>query len=320
MGRAQPSAEFQAFDFGAHLHPASVVPDGMAAFDEYVGPKHTDVDACAEWFDAVGVVGAALSQPYFMGHGDAEATAEANDALLEAISGYPQFYGLAAIPTAAGGQAAAEEFERCLEAGYHGGALETKSDGIELDDREVEPILEIADRTGVPVLVHPKLNESLHPDVLDDRYRLNAIFGREAALSESIFKVIHDGVLDRYPDLTLVYHHLGGNVASMLGRVHLQLDAGRWPGQDRVLDYEEFKTRLETRLYYDTSGFFGYRAPLETTLREIPSSQVLFGTDSPYEARTEGEYRELVETVEEAASSADARKVLADNALELLER
>ncbi|WP_255152299.1 amidohydrolase family protein [Halorarius halobius] len=307
------------FDFGAHLHPENVLPESFEQFEPYLGAHHTDIEEYVRWCEEAGIDGAALSQPYYMGHGDGEATATANDALLAEIDDYDQFHGLAAIPTAAGGETAAAEFERCLDAGYSGGALATKSDGIELNDPEVEPVLAVAADRGVPLLVHPKLNESLHPEALDDTYRLNAIFGREAALSESIFKVIHDGVLDRYPDLDLVFHHLGGNIAAMLGRIHLQLDPGRWPGQEHVKGYEAFKTQLEQRVYVDTSGFFGYSAPVRVALEAFPSTQLLFGTDAPYEPRPPEEGRAFADAIAEVTSRADADRILGGNARDLLE-
>lgn len=308
----------EVFDFGAHLHPKSVLPNAFEKYDEYLGRHHTNIEAYERWHKEVGIDGAAFSQPFYMGHGDLEKTAAANDALLREIEGYDQYFGLAAIPTAAGGEVAADEFERCLENGYHGGALATKSDGIELNDAEVEPILKVADRTGAPLLVHPKLDASLHTDVLDETYRLNAVFGREAALSESIFKVIHDDVLDSYPDLNFVYHHLGGNITSMLGRVHLQLDEDRWPGQEHVKTFEKFKTQLEDRVYLDTSGFFGYSAPVRVALEELPSSQLIFGTDAPYEPRSPTEGRRFVESIREVTSTVDSSRILTENALELL--
>jgi len=75
------------------------------------------------------------------------------------------------------------------------------------------------------------------------------------------------GILDDYPDLDLVFHHLGGNIASMMGCAHLHLDIGRWLGQEHVKPFEEFRTQLEERIYLDSAGFFGYHAPVRTTLR-----------------------------------------------------
>lgn len=306
-------------DFGGHLFPESVFPEPIRAgpMSDLLGPRLSDPDRVAELYDAAGIDSVVLSQPFYMGSSD-PAVPEANDALLDVVEAYDQFYGLAAIPVAAGGAEAAAEFERSLEAGYHGGALETKTEGVELTDESLEPVFDVAEAHGAPILVHPKLHESLHPEALDDTYLLNAIFGREAALSESICKVIHEGVLDRHPDLNLVYHHLGGNIASMLGRVHLQLDAGRWPGQGAVTDYDEFKRQLEERIYVDTSGFFGYERPLRATFEELPVSQVLFGTDYPFEPRDEAELASLEASIGRTLSRRDTRRVLEDNALELL--
>ncbi|MDJ1433831.1 amidohydrolase family protein [Halostagnicola sp. A-GB9-2] len=306
------------FDFGGHVHPERTAPEPIRQLNSAVGSHHTDVAELARWYEDAGVDGAALSQPFYIGHGDPNRTTDANDALLEDIDDHSNLYGLAAIPTAAGGDTAAREFERCLENGYAGGALETKSDGIELTDPAVEPILKVADRTGAPLLVHPKLDDSVHPDALDETYRLNAIFGREVALCESLCKVIHDGVLERYPNLTLVYHHLGGNVASMLGRVHVQLDPGRWPNQEATVGFDEFEQTLADRIHIDTCGFFGYAAPIRAALEVFPPSQILFATDAPYEPRSPNEVRTMATTVEEVTPESASHRILGENALDLL--
>jgi predicted TIM-barrel fold metal-dependent hydrolase len=306
-------------DFGGHMFPEPVFPEPIrqGPLSDILGPRLSDPDRVAELYEAAGIDSVVLSQPFYMGSSD-PAVPQANDALLDVIERYDQFYGLAAIPVAAGGEEAATEFERALSAGYHGGALETKTEGIELTHESLRPVFDVAERHDAPIMVHPKLHDSVHPDALDDKYRLNAIFGREAALSESIFKVIHEGVLKRHPDLNLVFHHLGGNIASMLGRVHLQLDAGRWPGQEAVTDFPEFKRQLEERVYVDTSGFFGYDRPLRATLEEMPVSQLLFATDYPFEPRDEQELAQLEASVGRTLSRQDTEKVLEGNALELL--
>lgn len=308
-------------DFGAHLHPTN--PEEFEGFREFIESTdgsaiHSDMDVLVDRYERSGVDGAVLSTPFFMGHGDLERVKHGNDVLKETVEGHDDYYMLAAIPTAAGGAAAAEEFERCLDDGFHGGALETKTDGIELHHGEVEPIFEVADRTGAPILVHPKLMESLHPEVLDDTWRLNAIFGREVALAESLSKVVHEGVLDRYPNLNLVYHHNAGNIASMMGRIHLQLEEGRWPGMEAVLPFEEFKRQVEERIYLDTAGYFGAHAPFRTTLEEFPASQVLFGSDFPYETRVPEVFEKIITTIEDISSGPDARRILGGNALDIL--
>lgn len=315
--------ETPVIDFGAHLDASEQfvrMGEERARLNDQLGEKHHDPDRLLEWLEAGGIDGAALSQPYFIGHGDAEATADSNDDLLDVVDAYDTFYGLAALPVAAGGEAAAAELERCLEGGFHGGAVESMSGGIQLVDRAFEPVLEAADRTGAPLFVHPKLDDSLGTGAFDDSYRHNAIYGREFAQIDSISKVVHEGVLDRYPDLNLVYHHMGGNIASMLGRARLQL-LGRWPGRpdERELKrYPEFKYQLQDRIYVDTSGFFGAHAPLRATLEAFPTDKVLFGTDAPYEPRTPEELGELVGVVEQFTAESDAARILGGNALDVL--
>lgn len=310
-----PTNPAPVIDFGSHFHtpnrPHS--DDGLGAL---LRPLDRDPQRYLDWFVDGGIDAVVLSQPFLLGHHDAETAAEGNDALLEIVERFDAFYGLAAIPVAAGGSVAAAEFERCLDAGYHGGALTTNAEGIELTDDRIEPVLEVADSTGAPLLVHQATGG---PDraVLGNEYQLNFSVGREAATAKSLIKVIHTGVLDRYPGLNLVYHHYAGNLPSMLGRIHLHLEDGRWPDREGK-DYEEFKAQLEDRVYLDTSGYYAYRAPLRTALEELPASQLVLATDAPFEPRTATELREYVDGVRETASRGDARRILGENALDLL--
>ncbi len=307
-------------DFGAHLFPRKTYPEAFVGteIESLLGDRLSDVNTLLEMYELAGIDRAVLSQPYFMGSADPEAAAASNDALLSVVERSDRLYGLAAIPTQAGGEAAAAELERALDAGFNGGALETTSGGIGLSDDELAPVLEVADCTGAPLMVHPKLDESLKPGALDDDYLLNATFGREAALAASIFHVIHKGVLDSYPGLRLVYHHLGGNIAAMMGRIRLQLDEGRWPSQDCVKTTEEFEAQLRERIYVDTAGFFGDRTALKAALDLFSASNILFGTDYPYEPRSARELSELVTAVRDVTTTNQEAAVLEKSARALL--
>lgn len=313
-------------DFGAHCHPDDPPENEFyhSFIDTELGkPVYKDLDALARQYQAAGLDGAVLSQPFYMGHPDVDRVQTANDVLLEAIEERDQYFGLAAIPTGAGGEAAAQEFQRCLDAGLHGGSLETSSEGIELHHEEIEPVLEVADQSGAPILVHPKLVDSLHPDALDDTWMLNAIFGRETALCASLCKVVHTGVLDRYQDLTLVYHHTAGNIGNLMGRVHNQLE--KFPPEvfseappDVVKPFEEFREQLEARIYLDTAGYYGYHSVVRGALATFPSDNILFGTDFPFETRTPDDFDAMVHAVTEETGARDAGRILGGNALDLL--
>lgn len=310
--KSQRSNETDVIDFGAHFYPEDVDEADRAGSrqDQHVGVRRIhDAGTQAAEMRASRVDAMVVSNSNYLGHGDADRTATANDALFEHVSASEEFYGLAGIPTGAGGEAAAAEFERCIEMGFHGAGLDETR--VELTDEEMEPVLEVADRTGAPILVHI-------PELPTVDYRLNATYGREFALQKSITRAVHDGIYDRYPNATLVWHHLGGNIASMLGRTHLQTDAGRWPDQDDMKSYEEFKADLEANVYVDTSGFFGYSAPVRVALEEFPSTQLLFGSDYPWEPRDPEELDGLVNTVLESGTAADAERILGQNALDVM--
>ena len=308
-------------DFGAHYYEP--MPDwrleAHREIEAFAGaPVCTDIEAFLERYAEAGIDAAVISEPMFMGGDDRDQVAEANDALFEVVDAHEALYGLAAVPTAAGGDAAAAELERALEMGFHGGALETKSDGIELIDDALEPVFEVAERTGAPLLVHPKLNDSLGPDTLSDHWYLNVIFGRETAMAEAISKVVHEGVYDRYPDLKLVFHHNGGNVTSLLGRIRGTLARAHRAGDDHLETYEGFVETLESNVYVDTAGYYGDATQFRRTLEVLPASNVLFATDFPYETVHPPDFAAIVDAVAEVRGGAERAAVLGGNALDLL--
>lgn len=292
-------------DFGAHLLPTADEED----------PTYRDIDVAHERFTDGGLDGAVLSWSRYIGNDDVADTRRANDRLLEVVQGRENYYGLAALPNGAGGEAAAEEFERCLDAGWNGGAIETTANGRRATDEEMEPVYEVADDAGAPLLIHPKVHDSLGPGVLDDDYLLNSVFGREVALCETVWRMIHDGFLDRFPDFTPVVHHTGGNIATMLGRIRVKM-AGDPPGH--LKSVEEFEAQLSDRVYLDTSGFGGDPAVLGPAIDVFSASNVMLGSDYPYEARTGEDFRAIIEGIEAVAEPGEVGRILGGNALDIL--
>lgn len=68
----------------------------------------------------------------------------------------------------------------------------------------------------------------------------------------------------------------------------------------------------------DTCGFFGYHAPIETALEELPPSQLLFGTDYPWEPRDVDELAQLADSIAESSTQGGAEQILGGNALNLM--
>jgi len=313
------ATDTEILDFSAHFHPEEVFPEPLRKWGvaKRVGSPLHDFSAFASVYEQSGYDGAVVSQPFYMGHGDVNIVRTANDALLEVITEEENFYGLAAIPVSAGGQTAADEFKRCLKNGYHGGGIETRTNGIELTDPELRPVFEVAETHDAPLMVHPKLHDSLHTDAFADGYLLNATFGREAALCESICKTIYISIPEKYPDMNLVYHHTGGNIASMLGRIELHLRSDWWPGQENLPSLSKFRTMLN-RIHVDTAGFMAYRAPMEAALEIFPPENVVLGTDWPFEARSVEDMEKFLTVARDLTSEPDTTRVLGGNTKSLL--
>ena len=295
-------------DFVCHHYPEAIVDPARkeGAFWTHLGPIPYDPTVLEARLTEAGVDAAVLSMPGYMGTADADAAAEANDALLDVVTAHEPFYGLASLPTGAGGEVAAAELERCLETGLNGGAVETRPDGRALTDPAMEPLIELAADTGAPLLVHPQLDDSIAPDALDETYFYNAVYGREVALCVSLSNVIYEGLVDRYPDLTLVFHHFGGNVAAMHGRIDIHADADRWPFKPELLPQDEFDRRL-AQLYVDSSGHGPNPHVHAAAVDRFPTSNILFATDTPFAAVRNA-----------APDDAAAERMLGGNALELL--
>lgn len=314
--------DVQIIDFASHCHVYDAEDVSYKLIDrEMDEPVYKDIDAHRRRTQEAGIDGAVISQPHLLDTHDADKMTKTNDAIWAAIEDIDNYYALASLPIAAGGDVAAAEFERCLDIGFSGAVVGTVSDGIELHEPAFEPVFEVADRTEAPVLVHPILWDSIGSEMLDDAWRLDAVLGRDVGLIASLCKIIHTGVLDRYRDMILIYHHFGGNIVSNLGRFHNQFrkrPPAVWESPEPVKTFGEFKAQIEDRIYIDTSGYDGYRTVFRTALAELPTSQILFGTDFPWEERTPADLNTMIRGVAEEVSRADARRIFSQNALDLL--
>jgi predicted TIM-barrel fold metal-dependent hydrolase len=309
-------------DFGAHFHPED--PPTKPDIHQYIQNQqggdnlHSDFGDLAARYRKTGIDCVTLSREDVIGSGNLERVQKENDAMRSLADERGCVYTLAAIPTEAGAKEAAEELERCIKAGHNGGVVETKSGDTELHHSKLEPTLAAADRLGAPLMVHPKIDNSLHSDVLSDEWRLNAVFGREFALCESIFKTVHSGLLDKHPDLNLVFHHLGGNISAMFGRIQGDHMGDRWPTTDRLKSYESFRDQLTDRVYLDTAGFYGDPSAFQAASQVFPPSNMLFATDFPYETRTPEDFKNIISTIKQIYSKKESKNILGGNARSIM--
>lgn len=236
-----------------------------------------------------------------------EAARIANDGIAEIATARPdRFIGAATLPLM-DPEAAAREFERAvLGSGLKGVQIFSHVGGKPLDDPEFFPIYQLICEHDVPVLLHPAGGDY---NVRTRDYMIWLTFGWPFETSIAMARLVYGGVLERFPRLKIVAHHLGAFVPSLRGRI-LSISAnmeksGRWKLPQPALSY--FK-----RFYGDTA-VYGHQGSLADGYDFFGPDRIVFGSDFPFATLEEV----LPAVVNWKLEPGDKVKVLAGNARRL---
>lgn len=262
--------------------------------------------------------------PVMFGYGEkaaeaAEVARWLNDELAAVVRAHPdRFVGLGTLPMQ-DPQAACRELERCSrDLGMPGVQIGTHVNRWNLDEAELRPVFEAAERLGACVFVHPwdMMGASDMP-----RYWLPWLVGMPAESSRAICSVIFGGVLDRFPRLRLCFAHGGGAFPGTIGRIahghacRPDLVAVVNPRSPR--EYLADPERgTPARFYVDS--LVHDADTLRMLIRLLSASRVALGTDYPFPL---GEERPgaLICSLSEL-SGADRARLLGGTAMEFLGR
>jgi predicted TIM-barrel fold metal-dependent hydrolase len=235
----------------------------------------------------------------------------ANEEMATFAAAHPdRFTGVAVMPVVDDEMLA--EFRRARdELGLAGVVLFSNIEGLPLDDDSMWPLYEDAAASDVPIWIHPQDGHSY--DWLAEHH-VDHLFGWPFETSLAMARLVYGGVLERFPDLRFVTHHLGGMVPYYAGRVAAadmrDVDAGGRPFLD------------DFRRFYGDSHVNGWLPALRCGLEFFGTERVLFGTDFPMGPR-DGELfvEQVLGSVRELdVSEADRDAIFSGNALRLLER
>jgi predicted TIM-barrel fold metal-dependent hydrolase len=311
-------------DFQHHFIPREMAkepPAGKAGvhFDKDGVPSMTpnavlyDLDEHIVMMDTAGIDAAFLTVPPAM-CASLEVSRLANDKTQAAVNDYPgRFIGGAHINPLHGADAL-RELNRCsTEFGFPGVVITSEIDGVFIDDPALEPFWKEATRLGMFVFIHPCLKLNFSQPL--NAYDLARSVGREFSLIAATVRLIDSGLLDRHPALRIHMSHLGGGIATMLGRIRKFQDRehfgtaghpvhGKLPARD-------FDHYLRERLVFDTAGMCGEIKSVQAALLELPASRCIFGTDYPQEIRDTAGVKKFVD--EMRALGTDGERILSGN-------
>lgn len=203
---------------------------------------------------------------------------------------------------------AIEELHRAIEKlDLKGVSMTAQPFGIPLDDKRFWTFYKEVESMKAGVFIHP----SPIPAGFDAlaKYDLHRVIGREFDLATAICRIIHGGVLDKFPNIKLMFAHFGGGISALLERIVPRVV----PWQQTPLSHD-FKHYLK-KLYFDTAGFSGGMYAFRLAYEVIGPSQLLFGSDYPQDFLEGEEIRTYIHDIKNYLNAEDYEKIMFKNAM-----
>ena len=214
----------------------------------------------------------------------------ANDGLAEVVAKNPKhFAGYTAVVPMNAPDAAAKEAERALKNGANAIQIGTNVNGRAIDGKEFWPLYEVIDKSGRPILLHPARTREM-PDYVDEeksKYEICSVLGWPYETGVTLSRFIFSKIMDTYPNLKVVSHHLGGVIPYLDGRVAHSFDQMGARTSDE--DYEGLRKSLKKRPFdyfkdfYADTAIEGVRAPMVCGIDFFGADHVLFASDCPFD-------------------------------------
>jgi aminocarboxymuconate-semialdehyde decarboxylase len=211
---------------------------------------------------------------YYLDPGDAiECSKAVNDEIAGIVAEHPdRFAGFGTLPMQ-DLAAAVRELERVMSTdGMVGVSVGTHVGGLNWDEPEVFAVLEAAEQSQALVFIHPaasRLKEAL------PRYHMRNFIANPTETTIAIGSLIFGGILDRLPNLRLLFAHGGGYACWAYAR----FDHGHQVRAEAREHIERLPSDYLSTLWYD-SLVHGY-GNLRRLIDVVGVDRVVLGTDFP---------------------------------------
>jgi predicted TIM-barrel fold metal-dependent hydrolase len=256
-----------------------------------------------------------------------ELTRLANDGLAELVDRHPsRFAGfLAAVPMN-NPDAAADEVHRASHVlGASGVQIYSNVAGEPLDGVQFTAVFDCLDAERLPLFLHPARSERFADYAMEEKskYEIWWALGWPYETSAAMARLVFSGAFDRWPNLTVVTHHLGGIVPYVAGRIgHGWDQLGKRTSDE---DYFSLLRSLKKRpwdyfkMFYADTAQFGSEASTRCGIEFFGADHVLFASDCPYEPVPGIFIRETLQVIRNLGLSEEEReKICFENARRLM--
>lgn len=258
----------------------------------------------------------------------AELARAANDAMAELVGRNPdRFVGFVASLPMNQPEAAVREADRAVqELGATGIQVFTNVNGAPLDRPEYEPLFSRMSQLDLPIWVHPTRapDQADYPTERRSKYDIWWAFGWPYETSVCMARLVFWGLFDRYPNLKIITHHMGGMVLYFEGRVGWGLDqvGTRTDEEEDVRAKQALRRRpLDYfRMFYADTALFGALPATECGIAFFGPERVLFATDFPFDPEGGSLFlRETIRVVENVSFPTETKQLIFEgNARRLL--
>jgi aminocarboxymuconate-semialdehyde decarboxylase len=223
------------------------------------------------------------------------------------------------IPLAGFEPGGRQEMERAINSlGLKAISLPSNLNGKPLDMPEFEPFWAQATEMGVPVYIHPNDAAGYTDRSYEADFDLTHCFGWPFETMLVLSRLVFSGIMERYPALKIVSHHLGGGIPFFWGRTNETYEPASQP---RNIGWALPKPLYDyfSLFYYDTA-VGGSAAAIRCAYEVFGVDRLLFATDAPWgpgagESRL-ADYPKAVKSL--GLSDTENKKIFADNARQLL--
>jgi aminocarboxymuconate-semialdehyde decarboxylase len=255
----------------------------------------------------------------------ADLAIRADDEMAELVNKYrDRFCGALATLAMSNMDAALKEARRAIEdLHFKGVYLHTPVDEKPLDAPEFLPLYEMMSGYDLPIVIHP-MRKVTHPDFLtekESKYNMFSLFGWPYDTTAAMARLCFSGIMEKYPNLKVVTHHLGGMVPFYAERIRQFTQMfSNWGDmyqggllKKEIIDY--------FRMFYADTAIYGNTSALMCGWEFFGPDHVLFGIDFPLGDIENGDrnYRQTINAIERMAiSDEDRKKIYEDNARKLM--
>ena len=305
-------------EVGKVLETREYFGQDRSKYEMYYSPQNADPDVRIGLMDKYGVDMQLLNQstPILLGFGPEEAAKIcilSNDNTAELCEKYPdRFVGAAAVSLLDVETALHELGRTAKDLGFKCASISTNQNGKGLDSHEYFPFYEKVVDYDIPVFLHPTHWKSYPLVDMKEGWRMMQVFGWPFDTTQAVWRLMFGGVLDEFPDLKVVTHHLGGMFPYFRNRAFNAQRRHKF-GMRRPLS--EYWKQI-----YGDSAVDGTIEALPCGYAFFGRDRMLFGSDYPF-GPEEGEVfiRDNLNGIRTMAiPQGDKEKILGGNAKKLL--